>query len=514
MAVILGPILGFRGLGDGEWRTCALVVTEGTVTPPELAWFIDNEGRRNEGGNASERTHLRSFRGFEVWRFDWSVKQSDAEQTIVYTLGDGAEYRFSVPATDQPLRVAYGSCAGFSSLGEMKKVGDKNAMWDVLAQQNREEPYHLMLLGGDQVYADLVWDAVAPLRNRLAGLGGARDWHHAQFTEDIRTAVAEFYFDLYLQRWSQAEPSALLARVPSLMMWDDHDIFDGWGSYPEEQQNSPVYRGIWEQAREHFRLFQLQAADDRGLPSGMLCEPDEHDEQPNFTYAYSIGDLALAVLDMRSERTQKRVMSLETWNVLQEWMDEELEGCRHLFVVSSIPVVYVNSNLVEAAFGFLPGQQDLEDDFKDQWLSRTHKEERLRLIHRLLRFSEKSGCRVTIVSGDVHVAALGYVQSARNGFANEEPNVINQLISSAIVHPPPPGLVVYAMELVMADNVEEVDRGITARMMSFPSITQHFMAKRNWLSLELDEEDRVWAKWYVEGKEEPYTKVVHPIDEK
>jgi hypothetical protein len=141
------------------------------------------------------------------------------------------------------------------------------------------------------------------------------------------------------------------------------------------------------------------------------------------------------------------VMSLETWNALQGWMDKELEGCRHLFVVSSIPVVYVNSNLVEAAFGFLPGQQDLEDDFKDQWLSRTHKEERLRLIHRLLRFSERSNCRVTIVSGDVHVAALGYVQSARNGFANEESNVINQLISSAIVHPPPPGLIVYAMDM-------------------------------------------------------------------
>jgi hypothetical protein len=246
----------------------------------------------------------------------------------------------------------------------------------------------------------------------------------------------------------------------------------------------------------------------------MLCGPDEHNEQPNFTYAYRIGDLALAVLDMRSERTQKRVMSLKTWNALQEWMDEKLEGCRHLFVVSSIPVVYVNSNLVEAAFGFLPGQQDLEDDFKDQWLSRTHKEERLRLIHRLLRFSKKSGCRVTIVSGDVHVAALGYVQSARDGFANEEPNVINQLISSAIVHPPPPGLIVYAMEKVMADNVEEVDRGITARMMRFPSIAQHFIAKRNWLSLELDKDSRVWAKWYVEGKEEPYTKVVHPIDER
>jgi hypothetical protein len=61
VTVILGPILGFRGLEDGEWRTCALVVTEGNVAPPELTWFIDNEG-----GSASERTHLKSFKGFEV----------------------------------------------------------------------------------------------------------------------------------------------------------------------------------------------------------------------------------------------------------------------------------------------------------------------------------------------------------------------------------------------------------------------------------------------------------------
>ncbi len=75
-------------------------------------------------------------------------------------------------------------------------------------------------------------------------------------------------------------------------------------------------------------------------------------------------------------------------------------------------------------------------------------------------------------------------------------------------------LIVYAMEKVMADNVEEVDRGITARMMKFPFSAQHFIAKRNWLSLELDEESRVWAKWYVEGEEEPYTKVIHPIGER
>jgi hypothetical protein len=56
-----------------------------------------------------------------------------------------------------------------------------------------------------------------------------------------------------------------------------------------------------------------------------------------------------------------------------------------------------------------------------------------------------------------------------------------------------PGLIVYAMKKAMANNVEEVDRGIATRMMKFPFSAQHFIAKRNWLSLELDEESRVWA---------------------
>jgi hypothetical protein len=216
-------------------------------------------------------------------------------------------------------------------------------------------------------------------------------------------------------------------------------------------------------------------------------------------------------LDMRSERTQEQVMSLETWDALRDWMDTELEGCEHLLVMSSIPIIYVNSNMIEAALGFLPGQQDLEDDFKDQWLSRTHQEERLRFVHRLLQFQKQKRCRVTLVSGDVHVAALGYLQSARDGFPHDETHVINQLTSSGIVHPPPPGMIVYAMENVMGGNVEELDRGITAQMMTFPFTSRHFIGARNWLGLEPDEEDRIWAKWYIEDEEEPYTKVVHPI---
>jgi hypothetical protein len=503
MSMIVGPILGFRGSKGGEWHTCALIVTGRDVEPPDLTWSSAHQ----DAENRADRVELKSFGDSTVWRFDWKVAQTPDEQTVTYSLPDGATFGYCVPALNKPLRIAYASCAGFSSLKEIKKVESKNAMWKKLSEQHRDAPFHLMLMGGDQVYADSVWDIVKPVRDWLdEALDVFDDWERTEFTDEMRAEVADFYFELYRRRWSQPEPAEVMNQVPSLMMWDDHDIFDGWGSYPPKQQKSKLFEGIYQQAREHFRLFQLQSSDAELSPDMLPGRSDE-----NLSYAYRIGKLGIVALDMRSERTQERVMSLETWNALRDWMDRELEGCEHLLVMSSIPIIYVNSNMIEAALGFLPGQQDLEDDFKDQWLSRTHQEERLRFVHRLLQFQKQKRCRVTLVSGDVHVAALGYLQSARDGFPHDETHVINQLTSSGIVHPPPPGMVVYAMEKVMGGNVEELDRGITAQMMTFPFTSRQFIGARNWLGLEPDEEDRIWAKWYIEDEEEPYTKVVHPI---
>jgi phosphodiesterase/alkaline phosphatase D-like protein len=395
-------------------------------------------------------------------------------------------------------------------------------MWQVLQQRHKEkdkdgnpQAYHLMMMGGDQVYADSIWEAVPPLKTWFDL--SIKKRVQAPFTAEMRKLVEQFYFDLYCDRWSQGAAATVMSQIPSLMMWDDHDIFDGWGSYPPEQQASPVFQGIWKQARDHFRLFQLQAKDDADLGEAMLLG------KRSFTYAHRIGDLAIVALDMRSERSQDHVMSLETWDRIQEWMYTELpemrdEGkviirnrCQHLLVMSSIPVVYVNSNMLEATFGWIPGQQDLEDDFKDQWISRTHQGERLRLIHRLLKFSKDTGCRSTIVSGDVHVAGVGYIQSERDSALHDEANVVNQLISSAMVHPPPQGMIVAMMERVLGGQVEEVDRGITAHMSKFPGSAQRFIGARNWLSLEFDDKSRIWAHWFAEGQEKPYTKVIHPV---
>jgi hypothetical protein len=178
-------------------------------------------------------------------------------------------------------------------------------------------------------------------------------------------------------------------------------------------------------------------------------------------------------------------------------------------VLSSIPVVHPDFSAIEKLLGVLPGQQELEDDLKDHWHSLPHRQERLRLIHRLFDFSATKRCRVTLLSGDVHVAAVGVLQSDRSEVpANAK--VINQLTSSGIVHPSPPGMMLYFLESV-GDKVETVDRGITAEMLEFPATHRRFVGARNWLSLEPDDTNRIWANWHVEGETQPYTKVVHAV---
>jgi hypothetical protein len=288
-------------------------------------------------------------------------------------------------------------------------------------------------------------------------------------------------------------------------MWDDHDIFDGWGSYPVKQHECEVYQGIYKVARDCFRVFQLQSSD--ALPAAGLLPG-----QPAFNYAQQVGSYGILALDLRSERTCERVMSDASWMAAYAWLDQ-LQGCSHLLVMSSIPVVHPEFATLENLLRVLPGQQELEDDLQDHWTSRTHRQERLRLIHRLLDWAKNKNGRVTILSGDVHVGAVGVIESGRSG-APVNTRVINQLTSSGVVHPAPQAMALFYLEHV-GDRVETVDRDITATMYPFPGTQHRYIGARNFLSLEPDSgpaaRDRLWANWWVENEKTPYTKAIHAV---
>src|SRR3546814_3583168 len=74
-------------------------------------------------------------------------------------------------------------------------------------------------------------------------------------------------FRRYLELYSQPQMAWMVARVPTLAMWDDHDICDGWGSLPHERMDSPLGRSLFEVAREFFLLFQQGVAADDYPPA-------------------------------------------------------------------------------------------------------------------------------------------------------------------------------------------------------------------------------------------------------
>lgn len=501
--MILGPILRFLGADPQEntWRVSCLIVISGSDAPPPLTWSI-GKGKKTKVEGVEIATH----RDRRVITYAIEAPRGDDPRAVDYRLGAGRGApgsSFKIPARGERPRSAFASCCGFSSLKAMKTVNDKYERWRDLLTVHAAAPYHLLILGGDQVYADPLWESIR----------GLEEWNEQSplianvlpMKPELAAEIDDFYFDLYLHRWAQPDYAAALASVPTIMMWDDHDIFDGWGSYPPLRQSSPVFQGIFAVARRWFRAFQLHLGEGS---SPELLVPER-----GLTYAYRIDDIAILALDLRSERSQEHVMSPESWRATFSWLEGQ-QGLSHLMVVSSIPVVFPDLTRLQDLLGRLPGEQELEDDLRDHWYSRAHQGERLRLIHRLLDHARDRRARVTLLSGDVHVPGLGLIESTRPG---DGLITISQLISSALVHPPPPASVVYALDKIMSER-GEFDRGITASMQSLPGTRRRLICARNWMSIEPDDATswpsrrRLWVHWRIEGETEPYTTVIAPLD--
>ena len=498
MTLVLGPILRFLGADPvtHRWTVSVLVVVDGEHLPM-ITWSSSH----GESGEATPAV-IAGRGGRRVVTAAISVTRRAAPAAVTYQIsGVAGSWSFTAPARAERPRSAYASCNGFSSLKAMKSVDDKYALWRDLAAEHDKAAYHLLLLGGDQIYADSMWESIGELEawNDLRPAKADA----APFSGELAAKIDDFFFDLYLKRWAQPDLGAALSSVPTLMMWDDHDIFDGWGSYSPQRQNSPVFQGIYASARRWFRAFQLHLGPHAG--------PEFLAPAPNLTYAHRIDDLAFLVLDLRSERCAAHVMSPGAWAAAFAWLEGQV-GVRHALVLTSIPVIYPELTAVQDLLGRIPGQQELEDDLRDHWCSRVHQGERLRLIHRLLDFSRAQRARVSILSGDVHVAGLGLIEDRRA----PEGLTIAQVISSGIVHPPPPAIVALALGGLMGD-LGELDRGISASMQRLPGSKRRLICARNWLSLEPDDagawpsRGRLWMKWRVEGDEEPYTMVVPPL---
>ncbi len=572
--LLIGPLLSFRGIGsDGKWRVTALLGLKETTAVPEF---------EVDGRLCKEPRELLVFAGERYIRYDLSCKIAKDERTVTYGIPGALQWKMTVPGKNYAPRMAYVSCNGFSDPAGMRKLVRKaNAVWeDLLYSHDRElraqpgnqaiklldkeqlwheqrihdqglQRFNLMLMGGDQLYFDSIWEDIPQLKEWVAL---SRNEQLAfKVSATLERQIESYYFRLYRERWlpkdrsawSAPEPTldaaAAMASIPSIMMWDDHDIFDGWGSYSCEMQHCPLFQTMFKHARRAFWVFQMQhaLADlpvlEDATPEGFsnkdpLFKPIDWsqvlagdslalpllDKQPGFTSTYSVGPISIVAADFRTERSRTQVFGENSWTALKRWLasvpkaelkPQPTQSCQHMLFMSSVPVVHPKLSLAEVfvdKFGQDHVTDSNADDLKDQWSHDDHEGERKRLLEVLSSVAKEQRIRISLVSGDVHVAAWGTAYR-KDLPASENWSQIHQLTSSAVVHPSLMGVMerLFLSWLnVSAKRPQTIDVQYVAEMMVFPNHDKPIMAARNWVALELDlgsaEGCKLWATWRCE----------------
>jgi len=141
------------------------------------------------------------------------------------------------------------------------------------------------------------------------------------------------------------------------------------------------------------------------------------------------------------------------------------------------------------------------DDLLDHWRAKDHEKERKVLIRMLFEYAHTSNTRVTIISGDVHIGAIGamhhkkYLKQSNSG-------EINCLITSAIVNNPPPSKFVDFLSL-SAGTAEKLDSKIISGLCKFqPRRKWYYIPNRNFLTAVETKQD-IFFQWISENAENP-----------
>ena len=118
-------------------------------------------------------------------------------------------------------------------------------------------------------------------------------------------------------------------------------------------------------------------------------------------------------------------------------------------------------------FNHFDGSVDLLDDLDDHYTARTHKKERLMLVHKLQELASEFSVRISILGGDVHLAAVGrfYSNPKLNIPVSSDHRYMVNIISSAIVNKPPPAAV--ANLLASRNKLHHLDQDTDETLMKF-----------------------------------------------
>ena len=450
---------------------------------------------------------------------------------------------FFVPARSQSMRVMFHSCNGFS-VGTDEAAWSGPALWNDVVRVHKERPFHVMVGGGDQIYNDGIrvsgplqrwasmrnpkkrrdfkfpetlrkdcdayyvanyirWYSTEPFASANGQIPQLNIWDDHDIIDGFGSYVSDFmkcdvfrgiggtaykYYMLF-QHHLPPPVSTYTTDAPQTM----EAGVNGVGEDPEQMKDTFVLQG---QEEEPCYI--------NGPKPGPYVA-----EHSRSIYARLGARMAFFGIDARTERTRHQVNYPETYAIIFDRLRRELAAAaassnpvQHLIVLLGIPIAYPRLTWLEnilrspligpikflnkrfglagGLFNHFDGSVDLLDDLDDHYTARTHKKERLGLVLELQKLAAEFSVRISILGGDVHLAACGRFYSIPQ---KKIPTIADHrymanIISSAIVNKPPPSTI--ANLLARRNKIHHLDESTDETLLNLFDKKSGHEAKTAW----------------------------------
>jgi hypothetical protein len=353
--------------------------------------------------------------------------------------------RFRTLPKEEPARIVFGSCRvaaphepPYSLTKDEDERGREIDALRTLALKLADEPREglpeLLLLLGDQVYAD----EVSPHTRSVVETRRSPEEPPGDRVVDF-----EEYTHLYRESWTEPAIRWLLSTVSTAMIFDDHDVHDDWNisqRWVDEMRREQWWNDHVVAALMSYWIYQhlgnippqehpddellarvKSAADGGPILREFAYKADRETDGARWSYCRDVGDTRVVVIDSRAGRVlsegERSMVDDDEW----DWISEHATGGHdHLLIATSVPwVMGEGLQFLEAwseavaggAWGGLAARAaeklrravDLE-----HWGAFQRSFEKLAELQRSVGAGERGAAPASIVtlSGDVHHAYL------------------------------------------------------------------------------------------------------------
>ena len=334
-----------------------------------------------------------------------------------------------------------------------------------MLQQRCDEWPHLLLLLGDQVYAD------EPSPQTLERM---RKRPPDDTTPPNLVGGFEEYTWLYQESWQSEVERWVFSVLPSAMIFDDHDVIDDWNisaSWVVDIRKEPwwedhilgalmsywIYQHLGNLSPEEIRaegiLEKLHAGGGQKFLRDWARESERFTPVEGgyrFSFARHLGSTRLVVIDCRNGRnldSERNMIGAEEW----AWVEGQCRlGTDHLLLGTSLPVMVPgglhglqqwNAALCDGRWGrlFAGGSEwlrrtlDLED-----WPAFEASLRRLLTMIDEIRTGPEAPATISVLSGDIHFSFVakaefdGVAPGSADSREGASTSRVNQIVSSPI----------------------------------------------------------------------------------